>query len=66
MKAEGTFEYQALLFIPSRAPFDLYEPDAAIGVQLYVKRVFIMGDCDELMPDTCASSRVSSTHRTCR
>ena len=50
MKAEGTFEYQALLFIPSRAPFDLYEPDAAIGVQLYVKRVFIMGDCDQLMP----------------
>jgi molecular chaperone HtpG len=49
-KAEGTFEYQALLFIPTRAPFDLYEPDASIGVQLYVKRVFIMGDCDELMP----------------
>jgi molecular chaperone HtpG len=50
MKAEGTFEYQALLFIPSRAPLDLFEPDAAIGVQLYVKRVFIMGDCDQLMP----------------
>jgi molecular chaperone HtpG len=50
MKAEGTFEYQALLFIPSRAPLDLYEPDASIGVQLYVKRVFIMSDCDELMP----------------
>ena len=50
MRAEGTFEYQALLFIPTRAPFDLYEPDASIGVQLYVKRVFIMGDCDELMP----------------
>jgi molecular chaperone HtpG len=50
MKAEGTFEYQALLFIPSRAPLDLYEPDAGTGVQLYVKRVFIMGDCDQLMP----------------
>jgi molecular chaperone HtpG len=50
MKAEGTFEYQALLFIPSHAPFDLYQPGADIGVQLYVKRVFIMGDCDELMP----------------
>jgi molecular chaperone HtpG len=50
MKAEGTFEYQALLFIPSRAPLDLYEPEAALGVQLYVKRVFIMGDCDQLMP----------------
>ncbi|MBV8291861.1 MAG: molecular chaperone HtpG [Mycobacterium sp.] len=50
MRAEGNFEYQALLFIPSRAPFDLYEPGGDIGVQLYVKRVFIMGDCDELMP----------------
>ncbi|UQX12627.1 molecular chaperone HtpG [Candidatus Mycobacterium methanotrophicum] len=50
MKAEGTFEYQALLFIPSRAPFDLYEPGANVGVQLYVKRVFIMSDCAELMP----------------
>jgi molecular chaperone HtpG len=50
MKAEGTFEYQALLFIPSQAPFDLFTRDAKIGVQLYVKRVFIMGDCDELMP----------------
>jgi molecular chaperone HtpG len=50
MKAEGTFEYQALLFIPSHAPFDLFNRDAAIGIQLYVKRVFIMGDCDQLMP----------------
>jgi molecular chaperone HtpG len=51
MKAEGTFEYQALLFIPSRAPFDLFNRDARVGVQLYVKRVFIMGDCDELVPE---------------
>jgi len=51
MKAEGTFEYQALLFIPSHAPFDLFNRDAHTGVQLYVKRVFIMGDCDELMPE---------------
>ncbi|MCV7380883.1 molecular chaperone HtpG [Mycobacterium alsense] len=51
MKAEGTFEYQALLFIPSRAPFDLFNRDAATGIQLYVKRVFIMGDCDELIPE---------------
>ncbi|MDT5257205.1 MAG: molecular chaperone HtpG [Mycobacterium sp.] len=50
MKAEGTFEYQALLFIPSRAPFDLFSRDGQTGVQLYVKRVFIMGDCEELMP----------------
>jgi molecular chaperone HtpG len=51
MKAEGTFEYQALLFIPSHAPFDLFNRDAHIGIQLYVKRVFVMGDCDQLMPE---------------
>lgn len=51
MKAEGTFEYQALLFIPSHAPFDLFNRDGHTGVQLYVKRVFIMGDCDELVPE---------------
>ncbi|MDD4865853.1 MAG: molecular chaperone HtpG [Mycobacterium sp.] len=51
MKAEGTFEYQALLFIPSRPPYDLYDRDAKVGIQLYVKRVFIMGDCDQLMPE---------------
>jgi molecular chaperone HtpG len=50
MKAEGTFEYRALLFIPSHAPFDLFNQDAKIGVHLYVKRVFIMDDCDQLMP----------------
>ena len=50
MKAEGTFEYQALLFIPSHAPFDLFNQDSKVGVQLYVKRVFIMSDCDQLMP----------------
>ncbi len=51
MRAEGTFEYQALLFIPSHAPFDLFNRDAQTGIQLYVKRVFIMADCDELMPE---------------
>lgn len=51
MKAEGTFEYQALLFIPSHPPFDLFNRDAQTGIQLYVKRVFIMGDCDQLMPE---------------
>ena len=49
MKAEGTFEYQALLFIPSHAPFDLFNRDK-IGLQLYVKRVFVMADCDQLIP----------------
>lgn len=51
MRAEGTFEYQALLFIPTHAPFDLFNRDASVGIQLYVKRVFIMGDCDQLMPE---------------
>ncbi len=51
MKAEGTFEYQALLFIPSQAPFDLFQRESKTGVQLYVKRVFIMDDCEELMPE---------------
>ncbi|GID56338.1 molecular chaperone HtpG [Actinoplanes couchii] len=51
MKAEGTFEYEALLFIPSRAPHDLFQRDARRGLQLYVKRVFIMDDSKELIPD---------------
>jgi molecular chaperone HtpG len=50
MRAEGMIEYQALLFIPSQAPFDLFARDASTGVQLYVKRVFVMADCDELIP----------------
>ncbi|MGI5216196.1 molecular chaperone HtpG, partial [Plantactinospora sp. CA-290183] len=51
MKAEGTFEYESLLFIPSQAPYDLFMRSAKRGVQLYVKRVFIMDDCRELMPE---------------
>ncbi|MFE9722356.1 molecular chaperone HtpG [Streptomyces sp. NPDC005794] len=50
MQAEGTFEYQALLFLPSHAPQDLFMQDHKRGVQLYVKRVFIMDDCEALMP----------------
>ncbi|MFD8026625.1 molecular chaperone HtpG [Streptomyces lavendulae] len=51
MRAEGTFEYEALLFIPEQAPFDLYSRESKSGVQLYVKRVFIMDDCEALMPN---------------
>ncbi|MGX7826069.1 molecular chaperone HtpG [Actinokineospora sp. 24-640] len=51
LKAEGTFEYQALLFIPSQAPMDLFMRERKRGVQLYVKRVFIMDECEELMPE---------------
>lgn len=50
MKGEGTFEYEALLFIPAHAPLDLFAPQGRRGVQLYVKRVFIMDDCEALMP----------------
>ncbi|MEV0373372.1 molecular chaperone HtpG [Streptomyces sp. NPDC050636] len=51
MRAEGTFEYEALLFIPARAPHDLFQRDARHGIQLYVKRVFILDDSRELLPD---------------
>ncbi|MFV2101627.1 molecular chaperone HtpG [Micromonospora sp. LOL_024] len=51
MRGEGTFEYEALLFIPTHAPLDLFSHQGRRGVQLYVKRVFIMDDCDALMPN---------------
>ncbi|MFF0878671.1 molecular chaperone HtpG [Micromonospora aurantiaca (nom. illeg.)] len=51
MRGEGTFEYEALLFLPSHAPLDLFSPQGRRGMQLYVKRVFIMDDCDALMPN---------------
>ena len=50
LQAEGTFEYQALLFVPAHAPHDLFTQGHQRGVQLYVKRVFIMDDCEELLP----------------
>ncbi len=50
LQAEGTFEYQALLFVPSHAPHDLFTQNFKRGVQLYVKRVFIMDDCEALLP----------------
>ena len=51
MKFEGTTEYDMLLYIPSKAPFDLFQPERKHGVQLYCKRVFIMEDCKELVPE---------------
>jgi len=50
MKFEGTTEYTALLYIPSKAPFDLFNRDASHGLHLYCKRVFVMEDCKELFP----------------
>ncbi|WP_433788123.1 molecular chaperone HtpG [Actinomycetospora sp. CA-101289] len=51
LSAEGTFEYQALLFLPSHAPMDLFMREHKRGVQLYVKRVFVMDDCEALVPE---------------
>ena len=49
-KVEGNIEYTSLLYLPKRAPFDLFEREQKGGVQLYVKRVFIMDKAAELLP----------------
>jgi molecular chaperone HtpG len=50
-RAEGTSEFHALLYIPRRPPMDLYYREGKHGVQLYIRRVFIMNDCRDLMPE---------------
>ena len=50
-KAEGTLEYTALLFIPSKAPFNFLHPDFERGLELYSRNVFIMDKCKELLPE---------------
>jgi molecular chaperone HtpG len=50
-KAEGTVEYTSLLFIPSRAPFDLYNQKSSSGIRLYSKQIFIMDNCQDLLPE---------------
>ena len=49
-KVEGKLEYTTLFYVPQQAPFDLWDRDAEHGVKLYVQRVFIMDDADELLP----------------
>ncbi|MEJ0036975.1 MAG: molecular chaperone HtpG [Gammaproteobacteria bacterium] len=49
-RVEGKREYTSLLYIPSRAPFDLWQRDVARGLKLYVKRVFIMDDAEQFLP----------------
>lgn len=50
-KFEGITEYDVLMYFPSKAPFDLFRPERKHGMQLYCKRVFIMDDCKELLPE---------------
>ena len=49
-RVEGNTEYTQLLYIPAKAPYDLYQRDKHAGIKLYVKRVFIMDDAEALMP----------------
>jgi molecular chaperone HtpG len=49
-RVEGKQEYISLLYVPSKAPFDLYDRERRHGIKLYVKRVFIMEDAEKLMP----------------
>ena len=50
VRIEGTLEAYALLYLPAKAPMDLYSPEMKRGLQLYVKRVFVMDECRDLMP----------------
>jgi molecular chaperone HtpG len=50
LKAEGTFELDALLFIPSQAPYDLFYHGTDFGLRLYAKRVMVMEKCEDLLP----------------
>ena len=49
-RVEGKLDYTSLLYIPKRAPFDLWNRDAARGLKLYVQRVFIMDDAEQFLP----------------
>ncbi|MBE9502637.1 MAG: molecular chaperone HtpG [Proteobacteria bacterium] len=49
--AEGAMEYKALMYLPSKAPANIYTPEAVKGLHLYINRVFIMNDCKKLLPE---------------
>jgi molecular chaperone HtpG len=65
-RVEGRHEYTQLLYLPSRAPFDMWDRKVKRGLKLYVRRVFIMDDADKLLPPTCASCAAWSIRPTCR
>src|SRR5262249_42352329 len=50
LKAEGTFEYEALLFIPAQAPYDLFYHGVETGLRLYARRVMVLEKCEDLLP----------------
>lgn len=50
-RVEGKYDYTSLLYIPSRAPFDLWDRERKHGIKLYVRRVYIMDDAEQLMPN---------------
>ena len=68
-RVEGRSEYTQLLYVPKHAPMDLWDRDGRRGVKLYVKRVFIMDDADQLLPSYLRFVRgviaVSYTHLGC-
>ena len=51
LSVEGMLDYKALLYIPAKAPYDLFMKESKIGMSLYVKNVFIMDDCKPLIPE---------------
>jgi molecular chaperone HtpG len=64
-RVEGRTEYIQLLYVPERAPFDILDRRERHGIKLYVRRVFIMDDAEQLMPPICASCAASSTATIC-
>lgn len=50
-KVEGKQEYTQLLYIPSRAPFDTFDHEHRHGIKLYIRRVFVMDDAEQLLPN---------------